>query len=120
VSAHPKTPAPKIQPVVKNAATAPIIYFDSVPTFGVMANVMEIDLSATVLALFADNSVKRESVCVAHLRCSTDAMVALRNAIDQALKMSKAMPGTMAASDDDDDIPSPGDALARRMEAMKN
>lgn len=120
MSAHPKSAQPKVAPVIKNVASAPIIYFDNAPTYGVMANVVEIDLAAAVLALFPGNEVKREPLCVGHLRCSIDAALALRAALDGALKMAHALPAENADTSDDVDEPSPGAAFARRMEASRN
>lgn len=116
MSVHQK---PKITPSIKNIATAPITYFDGVPTYGVMANVVELDLSASVIGIYPDSTTKREAVCVGHLRCSIEAALALRNALDGALKMAHALPPA-AASEEDDDEPSPGAALTKRMSELRN
>ena len=80
-------PAASTPPLMKNAAAAPIIYFDGVPAFGSVSGHMEAELSARVLMPKAEGGVAVEFVCVAHLRCSPQAAEALTDALDKALDM---------------------------------
>jgi hypothetical protein len=84
------SPNPKTSPVVKGAATAPMIYFDNAPTLGLMSNIVEIDLAARVLVLQNDGSVSSDMVCIGHLRCGVDAALSLKVALERALDMAKA------------------------------
>ena len=81
--------APQTQaaPVMKNAGVAPVVYFDNAPAFGVLANVVEIELGARVILPKTDGSTAADLICVAHLRCSVQAAEALRNALNGALAM---------------------------------
>lgn len=108
---------PKVLPLLKNTATAPMIYFDQAPTLGVSNSVVEIDLSARVMNLFPGGSVKNDNVCVAHLKCSIEAAVSLREAINKALAMAKYE--SPAHDDFADEEPSPGAAFEARMKAMQ-
>jgi hypothetical protein len=72
-------------PTYKNIDTAPVIYFDIVPTYGVMNGAVQIELAARTLTPDGD-SVAVEFVCVARLRCSPTAAGYLRNAIDKAME----------------------------------
>ena len=78
-------------PKIKNVATAPMVYFDAIPTFGVMGEVVEIDLAARVLVAYAEGDVRGEAVCVAHLRCNANAAASLMQTIDKALKMKQQL-----------------------------
>lgn len=85
-----KSPAPSSSvPMMKNPATAPLIYFDNVPVFGVFAGNIEIELAARLLMPKADGSVFADMGCMAHLRCSPGAAIALVDALTKALDMHK-------------------------------
>lgn len=111
------TDKPKVLPLMKNTATAPMIYFDGAPTLGLSNSVVEIDLSARVMNLYQGDRVTTDTLCVAHLKCSIEAAVQLRTAINKALAMAKYEEADVLPEDDDE--PSPGAALARRLGAMQ-
>ena len=104
------------RPMIKNIASAPMVYFDQCPTLGVMNNIVELDLAARVLNADAEGVVSSAMVCVAHLRCSIESVVSLRTAIDKALKMANY--GDVVG--EPDVIPSPGAALARRVKELNS
>jgi hypothetical protein len=78
-------PAPP--PMLKNTATAPILYFDGVPTYGIFAGNLEIDLAARVLVPKSDGNIGGDMICVAHLRCSRQAATMLRDTLNNVLEM---------------------------------
>lgn len=82
----PKAPAP----LLKNTASAPFVYCDVVPAFGIVNGVIELELAAQVLIPKPDGSVQSDLACVAHLRCSVAAANNLVDALDKALDMLKA------------------------------
>lgn len=73
--------------LIKNAATAPVIFVDSAPTYGALNDVVEITLAARLLMPRSDGQVAVELAAQAHLRCSVAGALALRQAIDSALDM---------------------------------
>ena len=75
-------------PILKNAATAPFIYFDGAPALGQMAGAVEIELCARVVLPQADGSTVCDMVCVAHLRSSVAAAANLHEALGRALAMA--------------------------------
>lgn len=96
------------RPLLKNVAAAPILYFDNVPTLGVNNNIVELELSARVVTPTADSKTTIEGLCVAHLRCSLEAALSLRTAIEKAFKIARVP----LPEDGKDEIdPSPGMAM---------
>jgi hypothetical protein len=79
--------APASPSMMKNATTAPVIYFDGIPVFGALQNIIELELSARMMQPRSDGSVQADMVCTAHLRCSHAAAQGLRDAIDKALEL---------------------------------
>lgn len=79
----PSAPAP----LLKNAATAPMVYFDGVPVYGCFAGNLELELSARMLMPKPDGTVIADMACTAHLRCSPGAAIALVDALTKALDM---------------------------------
>jgi hypothetical protein len=57
-----------------------------------MNGVVEIELGARYLTPKQDNTVAVEFTTVAHLRCSANAAVNLRDALNQAIDMLSAPP----------------------------
>ena len=79
-------------PPFVNVATAPFVYFDSAPAFGVLGGAIEIELTARVLIPdFTGAPVKAEIVPTARLRCSPMAAMALAEAVNKSLEMLKQM-----------------------------
>ena len=81
-----KQPAAQTQ-LLKNAAAAPIVYFDGVPVYGTFGGNVEIELASRALLPKADGGVAVDMVCVAHLRCSPQAAAGLINALQHAIEM---------------------------------
>lgn len=85
-----KSPSPASSvPMMKNAATAPLIYFDSAPVRGSFKANIEIELAARYLMPKPDGSVTAEMVCVAHLRCSPQSAAHLIDSLQNAVEISK-------------------------------
>lgn len=98
--------APSTPPLLKNAALAPIIYFDSIPVFGALGGNIEVELAARLLMPKSDGSVAADMNCTAHLRCPLLAAMALRDALDKAIAMASPRPSkSLAINGDDDDEP---------------
>jgi hypothetical protein len=88
MSTHQRPQHNKSQPpLLKNAAAAPFVYFDSVSAFGVVSGIVQLELAANVVVPKSDGDVQLEMVCTNHLRGSLAAMELLANAIDKALDM---------------------------------
>ena len=67
--------------------TAPIIYFDFVPTYGTLGGMIQIELAARVLQPLQDGSVGTPTIEIGHLRCNPTAAKFLKDALEGALKM---------------------------------
>ena len=74
-------------PLLKNAANAPLIFFDGVPVFGTFSGNIEVELAARMLMPKPDGSVLAEMASTAHLRCSPAAAVMLIDVLTKALDM---------------------------------
>lgn len=74
-------------PLLKNAASAPFVYFDGVPVLGTYSGNIEIELAARVLMPKPEGAVVADMACTAHLRCSPQAAVMLVDALTKALDM---------------------------------
>ncbi len=74
-------------PLLKNAAAAPVIYFDGSPVHGAMAGHIEVELATRILMPKADGGVSADMLCVAHLRCSPQAAQSLIDALSHSLAM---------------------------------
>ena len=79
-----------VQPMMKNAAAAPVIYFDGAPVHGTLAGNIEVELASRFLMPKADGNVACDMMCVAHLRCSPVAAQSLIDALSHALSMLTA------------------------------
>lgn len=86
MSDQPKPPA------FRNPDTAPFIYFDNAPVFGILAGAVQIEVASRVI-LPDETGTITEFVVTAHLRCSPLAAAELRNAIDKSLEMLQAPSG---------------------------
>jgi hypothetical protein len=78
---------PGTSPMLKNTATAPFVYFDNAPVFGIFSGNIEVELATRLLMPKPDGSVAIDMSCVAHLRCSTAAALVLIDALTKALDM---------------------------------
>jgi len=82
-----KPAAPGAMPMLKNSASAPLVYFDNAPVFGTYAGNIELELAARHLMPKPDGSVVAEMSCAAHIRCSPQAAIMLIDALQKALDM---------------------------------
>jgi hypothetical protein len=86
----PKPAAPPTVPTVTISTTsaeqAPFIYFDGASCLGVHHGAIQIELAANILTPYG-TGVQVDVIQTAHLRCSPDAAMGLRQAIDNALAM---------------------------------
>lgn len=73
--------------IIKNAATAPVVFFDGAPVFGHWSGNVEIVLTARMLGLRSDNTVAADLSAVAQLRCSAQAAAMLRDSLNRALEL---------------------------------
>jgi hypothetical protein len=64
-----------------------LIYFDFVPTHGILAGAVQIELAARTMAPSQSGGVISETIEVGRLRCSPTGAKFLRDALDAALKM---------------------------------
>jgi hypothetical protein len=80
---------PSIPPLLKNAASAPFVYFDAVPVFGTSLGNIEVEIAARLLMPRADQTIGADMASVAHLRCSPQAALALADALTKAVEMLK-------------------------------
>ncbi|HWV45021.1 MAG TPA: hypothetical protein VN039_03165 [Nitrospira sp.] len=84
---------PKRDIMMIGSASAPILYFDNAPLYGVMGECVEVDLTSRVLNATEGNEVFSEAVCVGHLKCGVSAAQSLIIALSKALKlMGKEVP----------------------------
>jgi hypothetical protein len=74
-------------PLYEDLGTAPFIYFDMAPSFGVMAGAVQIELASRILIPNASGGVDVKFIATAHLRCSPAAAQNLRSALEATLKM---------------------------------
>lgn len=92
-SARPAAPPP----LLKNASSAPFVYFDNAPLYGIAGMGIEVELTAASIVPKADGAVSREAVCVAHLRCSPQTALGLIDSLQKALKMYQDQMAKLAA-----------------------
>jgi hypothetical protein len=81
----PKPPAIKIAP--GSSELAPFIYCDGVATYGVSGGVIQLEL-ATNTVMPEGAGTRTDVLITAHLRCSPNAAVQLRDSITRALEIS--------------------------------
>jgi hypothetical protein len=73
---------------IVDAPSAPIIYFDGVPTLGFNNGIVNLMLAVGLILPTKDGQVLARSVAVAHLRCNAAAALQLRDSIDKALLLA--------------------------------
>src|SRR5262249_6505878 len=78
---------PTSMPPYKDGATAPIIYFDGVACFGVLNGTIQIELASRILVPLPDGGARPEFICAGRLRCSPNAAMQLKDALEKALQM---------------------------------
>lgn len=97
--------APTFEPSVSKSGiavtgnqTAPFIVWDGVATFGLRDGIVQVEVAAGTIVPTADGGTRTEFIITGHLRCSIEAAIALKTAIDQALLMRKQAPETPTQS----------------------
>jgi hypothetical protein len=75
---------------------APLVYFDIVGAYGTMNGSIEIELATRILIPKGDGSTEVKFISSGRLRCTQNAAVNLRNALDAALKMMEQPAANMA------------------------
>ncbi len=70
--------------VLDDALHAPVLFYDSVPAFGLIRGIVAVTL-ATGRWLEIDNKVEIRPVVVGHLRMTPESAAILRDALDKAL-----------------------------------
>lgn len=70
------------------SATAPVVFFDSAPSFGHHQGVFQCTLSSGRYVPGSGVEAELEQVIVCHLRCDFQAAIALKNAIESALLLA--------------------------------
>lgn len=77
----------------RNSDTAPFLYCDDAPAFGVLNGIIQIELTAHSLSPgMGGTGVIVENIVTGHLRCTPAAARSLRAALDQALQMAEKPP----------------------------
>jgi hypothetical protein len=71
--------------VVTDVPHAPFIYFDNVATWGLLAGLITVTLSAQRALVGTDGAAATDNVAIAYLRCNILAARSLRDALDKAL-----------------------------------
>jgi hypothetical protein len=95
-----KTPKPlEASPGFRDSTSAPFVYFDSAPTFGIMAGAIQIELVSRTLVPTADGGAKPEFQVTGRLRCSAQAARNLREVLNKALAMLEAPPADSTQGD---------------------
>ena len=85
-------------PIYKNSDTAPFVYFDMAPTYGIMNGAVQIELLARTLIPKSEGGVQIEFGITGRLRCTPAAARDLRNALDAALKLFDQAPEVPVAA----------------------
>jgi len=78
----PDPPGKKLLAGYVPIPTAPIICFDYVPTYGIFAGAIHIELAARTLLPLADDSTVSRMVEVGRIRCSHAAARTLKEALE--------------------------------------
>jgi hypothetical protein len=81
-----KPPAQPV-PIMKNALTAPLIYFDNAPVRGSFNGNIEVELTTRYMQPKADGNVSVDMVCVAHLRCTPQSAALLIDSLQYGLRI---------------------------------
>ncbi len=77
----------KLPPEYVPVPTAPTVYFDFVPTYGVLSGIIQIELATRALQPLQDGSVGTPTIETGRLRCNPVAAKFLKDALEAALKM---------------------------------
>jgi hypothetical protein len=87
----PKKPkGPEVSPAFRDSTSAPFVYFDTAPVFGLVAGTIQIELVSRTLVPTTDGGAKPEFQVTGRLRCNPQAARNLRDALNRALTMLEA------------------------------
>jgi hypothetical protein len=78
---------PEISPGFNDSYTAPIVYFDTVAAFGVLAGAVQVELISRILVPLAGAGAKHQFLTTGRIRCSPHAAMTLRDSLSKALDM---------------------------------
>lgn len=93
----PKKPkGPEVNPSFRDSTSAPFVYFDTAPVFGIVAGTVQVELVSRTLVPTVDGGAKSEFQVTGRLRCSPQAARNLRDALSRALTMLEAPPSDHA------------------------
>jgi hypothetical protein len=80
------TTDPPLSPNYEDPRTAPFVYFDLAPTYGILAGAVQIELASRILLPTA-GGVMVKFIATGRLRCSPAAAGHLRDAINESLRL---------------------------------
>ena len=81
---------------IRDKPRAPIIFFERAPMSGYADGIVSITLGASCPQIRPNGEVRGEAVTTAHLKCSIQAALNLRDAIDNALSRAPQHPEVTA------------------------
>ena len=81
---------------IRDKPRAPIIFFERAPMSGYADGIVSITLGASCPQIRPNGEVRGEAVTTAHLKCSIQAAVNLREAINNALSRASQAPEVTA------------------------
>ena len=82
---------------IRDTPHAPFIFFETAPVSGYADGIVSIILGASCPQIRPNGEVREEAIVTAHLKCSIQAAVNLRDAIDNALSRARQTPDTAQA-----------------------
>jgi hypothetical protein len=88
-------PTPSVVPI-RDTPHAPIVYFDGAHASGCANGIVTIALGASCPQIGPNGDVRGEVVIAAYLKCSIQAAIHLRAAIDNALRPTRQPPEVTA------------------------
>jgi hypothetical protein len=81
---------------IRDTLHAPVIFFEWAPVSGYADGIVSITLGASCPQIRPNGEVRGDAVITVHLKCSIQAAVNLRNAIDNALSRAPQAPEVTA------------------------
>lgn len=87
-----KPEGPEVSPTFRENTSAPFVYFDIAPVFGIFTGAVQIELISRTLVPTVGGGAKSEFQVTGRLRCSAQAARNLRDALNRALSMLEAPP----------------------------